>query len=56
MENKTFEEKTMEILNEYSAAMKEAIMRYGGGQSLRNEQDRLGKLLEDELFKLIKGE
>lgn len=56
MENRTFEEKTMAILNAYSAAMKEAIMKYGGGQSLRNEQDRLGKLLEDKLFKLMEGE
>ena len=56
MENKTIEEKTMIILNAYSEAMKEAKMKYGGGQLLRNEQDRLGKLLEDKLFKLIKGE
>ena len=46
----------MAILNEYSAAMKEAIMKYGCGQSLRNEEDRLGKLLEDKLLKLITGE
>lgn len=56
MENKTIEEKTMTILNAYNAAMKEAKMKYGGGQLLRNEEDRLGKLLEDKLFKLIKGE
>ena len=56
MENKTFEERGMELLNAYSAAMKEAKMKYGGGQLLRNEEDRLGKLLEDKLFKLMKGE
>ena len=46
----------MTILNAYSAAMKEAKIRYGGGQLLRNEEDRLGKLLEDKLFKLMEGE
>ena len=56
MENKTIEEKAITILNEYSAAMKEAIMKYGGGQLLRNEEDRLGKILDDKLLKLIKGE
>ena len=56
MENKTIEEKAMTILNAHIAAMKEAIMKYGGGQGLRNEEDRLGKLLEDELFKLMTGE
>ena len=56
MENRTFEERVMELLNAYSAAMKEAIMKYGGGQLLRNEEDRLGKLLEDKLFKLMEGE
>lgn len=56
MENKTIEEKAMIILNAYNAAMKEAKMKYGGGQLLRNEEDRLGKLLEDKLFKLMKGE
>ena len=56
MENKTIEEKAMTILNAYNAAMKEAKMKYGGGQLLRNEENRLGKLLEDKLFKLIIGE
>lgn len=46
----------MIILNAYNAAMEEAKMKYGGGQLLRNEEDRLGKLLEDKLFKIIKGE
>ena len=53
MENRTFEEKAMAILN---AAMKEAKMRYGGGQLLRNEEDRLGKILDDKLLKLMTGE
>ena len=56
MENKTIEERAMTILNEYNAAMKEAKMRYGGGQLLRNEEDRLTKLLSDKLLKLITGE
>ena len=46
----------MTILNAYNAAMKEAKMRYGGGQLLRNEEDRLTKLLSDKLLKLITGE
>ena len=56
MENKTIEEKAMTILNAYNAAMKEAKMKYGGGQLLRNEENRLGKLLDDKLLKLMKGE
>ena len=50
------EERVMELLNAYNAAMKEAKMRYGGGQLLRNEEDRLTKLLSDKLLKLITGE
>ena len=46
----------MTILNAYNAAMKEAKMKYGGGQLLRNEENRLGKLLEDKLCKLMIGE
>ena len=55
MENKTIEEKAMTILNAYNAAMKEAKMKYGG-QLLRNEEDRLGKILDDKLLKLMTGE
>ena len=56
MENRTFEEKVMELLEEYNSAMFDKKRIYANQEEIRKEQDRLGKILNDKMIKLMKGE
>ena len=56
MENRTFEEKAMKLLEEYNSAMFDKKRIYTNQEEIRKEQDRLGKILNDKMIKLIKGE
>lgn len=56
MENRTFEERVMELLEEYSSAVLDKKIIYANEKEKKKEQDRLGKILNDKMIKLIKGE